>query len=1200
MNKRIIIIDDDPKSGVDLYRWFGSGQLLTYTVSHIDQMGDQDRSQVLSLGPSDGAILVGPGAFTLIRQMYHIGIRGENYSDCSLLRRLGISSGAFIKVYRESDRPGLDEINYFISPEFTRVREFPDYSWQIVKTWEQVVPVLEYLENLPVGTESGFDYETSGMPLIPDLQVPGAAIAIGRGSVYFSFQDLSENLTKEQFDHVKDVIGRFLGKHQENIWTYNTQFEQQVTFRYFGVEAAFPDTGVYNVLDGIHFKNFSLKWTIQRLLGGGDTCTPGLSDRTQWDKGGILPWDTDFDYLTDILNTMYYGEAASVKGNRPTDLIVTPASFESTKEWEYICSRYPEYIDQFKTLILRNFGNPFMNIPSDILGYYCCLDAYYTLKARQEHKNRYSTVCHEVFLNNMKLGALLHRGGMFKDEQFRAQYEEECRHMEAYGIIYSATSRCYRKIMSLTGGQGPSGWKRGIRADWVELIKNSSFFSGSATEIVKHLLKTNLNQAYDTGFDEAKVMMTYGEKLAVFLSDTLAARMKEIKFKGQIDETVVRKKKLIGLLSTDLAEFLKLPEKPSKAILQAESIQFFQRAYDEFMKIWEAGLTIDDVPAEFEFMGKRYSREEFTKFVRETYFNSSSPIGSAEVTKELILEFPTESVFLATIYSGINKLPDGKRFFKNLGITTPKDGWNAFMSEWKLWWNRDKSSPWPGNNQVMFPEEIWHDAYDLWSSIDEKKDPAEALETCWNNFDGYLKQSTYFGLPQDWDLMKKPYSEEDWTLDRFQLARKILVHIMIEKKYRKMRTAYVGSGQSGMPDDKPAMFYATDKSVIVDPKSLMPIREAYPGEPGAVTKMFPHYEVMKKETKRWSSGYHTIISHSDVKDVISAPRGMLLGYFDISSAEVRTAAYRSKDPVMIHLFETGQDLYIHAAKLYFKEQWENMDGPERAKWRKSFKTILLGVMYGMGTKTLAGRLGVPEPLAETLVNTMMSEFCVLKQYIDANMAWPGQHNGYIRQVYGDTLRSRSWPYRIKPDGRLDKFADLQVQRHGINWLIQSGSALTLAAGFYNNVIEGRHDDIMLIPIIVVHDSNTNYFPIDSLFDLRSEYDRNFTGYCADPARVDSPFLFDLLIGPAYQSAAEVKHIGNDTIKMKASAHVLNGILNKIDTESRLVVETDIPRESIIPDYVTSRMERFIREGGCSILMDRSEYEVTIKKLGYTD
>jgi len=348
-------------------------------------------------------------------------------------------------------------------------------------------------------------------------------------------------------------------------------------------------------------------------------------------------------------------------------------------------------------------------------------------------------------------------------------------------------------------------------------------------------------------------------------------------------------------------------------------------------------------------------------------------------------------------------------------------------------------------------------------------------------------------------------------------------------------------------------------------------------------------------TKRWSGPFHTIISHSDVKDVISAPPGYLLTYFDISSAEVRTAAFRSGDPVMINLFNTHQDLYVHVAKLYFKDKWDLMGKDEKKKWRKSFKTILLGLIYGMGQKTLSGRLGIAETLARELMDLVLGEFKILKVYVEKNMQYPLDHDGFVNQIYGDTLRSRSWRFAHKPDGKVDHYEETKVQRHGINWIIQSSSALSLASGFFNNCIEGRKAGMNLVPIIVVHDSNTTYVPIDHIFELRAAYDKNFTGYCSE--RIECPFLFDLFLGAAYQSAAEVKQIDPDTLEMTASAHIINGILNKIDNESHLIVETSIPRDQIIPRYIENRFERFILEGGCSVIMDKSEYTVQIKRVG---
>ena len=67
--------------------------------------------------------------------------------------------------------------------------------------------------------------------------------------------------------------------------------------------------------------------------------------------------------------------------------------------------------------------------------------------------------------------------------------------------------------------------------------------------------------------------------------------------------------------------------------------------------------------------------------------------------------------------------------------------------------------------------------------------------------------------------------------------------------------------------------------------------------------------------------------------------------------------------------------------------------------------------------------------------------------------------------------------------------------------------------------------------------------------------------------------------------------------MKASAYIINGILEKIDNESHLIVETSIPRDQIIPNFIENRFDRFIREEGCSLVMDTSKYKIQIKKIG---
>lgn len=81
-----------------------------------------------------------------------------------------------------------------------------------------------------------------------------------------------------------------------------------------------------------------------------------------------------------------------------------------------------------------------------------------------------------------------------------------------------------------------------------------------------------------------------------------------------------------------------------------------------------------------------------------------------------------------------------------------------------------------------------------------------------------------------------------------------------------------------------------------------------------VVKMFPRYEINQKVSKRWSGPFHTIYSKSDIKRIVTSPKGYLMSYFDISAAEVRSLAFFSKDPKLCEMFLTGQDPYVWTAK----------------------------------------------------------------------------------------------------------------------------------------------------------------------------------------------------------------------------------------------------------------------------------------------
>ena len=82
-----------------------------------------------------------------------------------------------------------------------------------------------------------------------------------------------------------------------------------------------------------------------------------------------------------------------------------------------------------------------MPIPSDILGKYCNLDAFYTLMIHKKEENLYSEDARQTFLDNIRLGARLHSSGLYIDEPFRLRYENESLKLMAYSITYNAEEK---------------------------------------------------------------------------------------------------------------------------------------------------------------------------------------------------------------------------------------------------------------------------------------------------------------------------------------------------------------------------------------------------------------------------------------------------------------------------------------------------------------------------------------------------------------------------------------------------------------------------------------------------------------------------------------------------------------------------------------------------------------------------------------
>ena len=1222
MNRRIVLVDSKEVSPIS---FFGSGLgTEIYDVQAIHEKSEQEIDQILNIGKSDAALVVGSEAFKMLRERYHFGIRNENYFDCSQLFRLSIEGGAFIKVLGPKDPVTQQLVQSFMSPEFCQERDFSYFEQRVIHTYGESLAFLDFFYNLPLGTDLGFDYEASGMPMDVYYEITGAALCTFKNGAFFSFSDIKRTSTPEQYNDFLFKFGKILERHQEHIWTYNLQYEQQATWRVFGLDLEFCDAGVYNIIEAFHLKKYSLKWTAQRVLAA-------------------TVWDTDFDRLSDLFDEMYFEtvQDPNVKGKKGLTKVlkVTPENYQLTPEWQKIISMYPGYVDEFKLLISEYFGQPFMNIPSDILGYYCVKDAFMTLEIHLESKDKYSKDCIQVFSDNLRMGAVLHSCGMYKDEAFRLEYDRYCLQMMTYGITYCSTARCkmrleeHRKKANDINSYSPF-----CRL----LLERCEFFQGNVMDITKNLLSTNLDTSiytpetgneegrtglntgamlYRYGFEysdyilqieealrEALIETSYNKPKTIYVEvDVVNKKTGEITRKktksknqwtvnyGPIDDSICRKKKLLDIVAPKIEKILGLDTIDlGEGHQELEKYIWYQRSYNSLMEVWKQIPNINSVPDIIFFEGKDWRLEEYCEYISNTYFKCKSPIENDEIVTELTAAYRKETVFLSALGDCVQQLKDEQAFYKNLGVQTIDDAFGHFMTEWAAYEKakKDAKRGIRDMNQYSYPEKMFIKAGEYWSNTglmikkyktDTPEPIADSVKSTWADFDGFFKQADFFSniKKNEFNYLGAPYSDMDFS-NNFFFMRKMCLMYLEYKKHAKILSTYI----RGMFKDK-------DKCVI-DTDCFYPIRHADPSEPGAVSKVFSQYEICQKTSKRSSSGWHTIVSHSDIKSVPTTPKGYLLTYYDISSAEVKSAGFKSMDPNMIDKFIKNEDIYVFTGKMYKPNGPWDTDPGFKKTWRKKMKTVFLGILYGLGSKSLAESLNCTEAEALNIIESVFTTFPKLKEYIENQKKYPFDNEGRVNTFFGDIMYSPDYKYLYHSDGRLDRGTKARVERHAVNLPIQGGTSVAMTASFYNVMRQAKKEGFIIKSIITVHDSCTSYIPVEKLWEILGFCKYHFTDWCYD--KIGIKLVFDMLVGTTYQDACDMRQIDDNAISLSGNAHSILRILDKLDeVPEKVRYHTDIPRDQIIPNYVNDAMERFVKEKGTSLIKDESYYTVTLYK-----
>jgi DNA polymerase-1 len=171
----------------------------------------------------------------------------------------------------------------------------------------------------------------------------------------------------------------------------------------------------------------------------------------------------------------------------------------------------------------------------------------------------------------------------------------------------------------------------------------------------------------------------------------------------------------------------------------------------------------------------------------------------------------------------------------------------------------------------------------------------------------------------------------------------------------------------------------------------------------------------------------------EVRRAFIVPQGWKLISTDYSQVELRIAAHICQDPGLRAAFASGQDIHRATAATVLGIPPEKVTTDQR-----SFaKRVNFGLLYGMGTRSLAEQAGIPMNEAQKFVDAYFAGFPNIKKYIDETKR-KAKVDGYVETLLG---RRRYFPILATEtrDARTN-IMQRTAEREAINHPVQGSAA----------------------------------------------------------------------------------------------------------------------------------------------------------------
>lgn len=167
--------------------------------------------------------------------------------------------------------------------------------------------------------------------------------------------------------------------------------------------------------------------------------------------------------------------------------------------------------------------------------------------------------------------------------------------------------------------------------------------------------------------------------------------------------------------------------------------------------------------------------------------------------------------------------------------------------------------------------------------------------------------------------------------------------------------------------------------------------------------LYAYYEIEGQTSgrmnalKKYHNGYLPYTLSPEQKQIIKPQNYMQFFLADYRAHEVYVLQWLSKDPALMEVIQSSQDVYVG---LYKAVTGDNCDTEKK---RNLTKKMFLPVMFGCGVKGLAANMGISEAGAKEILRRLTHRFAVSYEWMSDRQRH-AEENGEAEDYFGRTRK----------------------------------------------------------------------------------------------------------------------------------------------------------------------------------------------------